>query len=159
MGSFRGAGTLLALGIQCRMRKRTKSSMGLDSASSAQGGPGLRVRTRGWESEGGKGRSQVRPSRRYKRKQNLDPALRAQLPLRLWKLCKPPLGARTDAVCPQAHSSVPYPHTGAKVGPGPRPGSPHTRHPPAWNQTHGRNPRGVPIAKSQTLAHRPAHPL
>ena len=79
MGSFRGAGTLLALGIQCRMRKRTKSSMGLDSASSAQGGPGLRVRTRGWESEGGKGRSQVRPSRRYKRKQNLDPALRAPM--------------------------------------------------------------------------------
>ena len=37
------------------------------------------MRTRGWESEGGKGRSQVRPSRRYKRKQNLDPALRAPM--------------------------------------------------------------------------------
>ena len=79
MGSFLGAGTLLALGIQRRMRKRTKSSMGLDSASSAQGGPGLRVRTGGWESEGGKGRSQVRPIRRYKRKQNLDPAPRAPM--------------------------------------------------------------------------------
>lgn len=92
IGSLLGGRHFASPGDTAQNKTMSLCSKGLDSASRAQGGSGLRVRTRGYESregEGGKGRSQVRPSRRNKNGQEPDPAPRAHLQKRKARKAEP----------------------------------------------------------------------